>query len=217
MQEHLAACGGCQEEHGRLLALRTGIRAEAPYYRAPAHLRQQVGAALRHAGPQTAGPWRWIAMAAALLLAVSLAWNISEFQSRSTLLAQDVLTSHIRSLMGAHLTDVPSSDQHTVKPWFNGKLDFSPDVKDFAAEGFPLLGGRLDYIGGRPVAALVYGRRQHVINLFTWPSAGPARVGDLSRNGYHAIHWTSAGMMYWAVSDLGAADLRRFANLWDKL
>jgi anti-sigma factor RsiW len=167
---------------------------------------------------QARGPWRWLAIAAALLLAVSAAWNVALFRSRSSgadLIAESVLSSHVRSLMGAHLLDVPSSDRHTVKPWFNGKLDFSPDVRNFAAQGFPLIGGRIDYVGGRPVAALVYQRRQHIINLFTWPSSAAAGgESEVTHNGYHVLHWNSAGMAWWTVSDLNAGELRQFENLY---
>jgi anti-sigma factor RsiW len=158
-----------------------------------------------------------LAIAAALLLAVSAAWNVALYRSRSSgadLIAESVLSSHVRSLMGTHLLDVPSSDQHTVKPWFNGKLDFSPDVRDFAAQGFPLIGGRIDYVGGRPVAALVYQRRQHIINLFTWPSAAADGEPDVTHNGYHVRHWNSGGMAWWAVSDLNPGELRQFENLY---
>jgi anti-sigma factor RsiW len=153
--EHLASCTACAGVHAQLLELRAGIRAQAPYYRAPAALRERIQVSLRHKERKDARPvnpsWRWIAIAAAILLAVSAAWNIALFRSRTSspdLIAQDVLSSHVRSLIGTHLLDVPSSDQHTVKPWFNGKLDFSPDVRDFAAHGFPLIGGRIDYVDG---------------------------------------------------------------------
>ena len=136
-------------------------------------------------------------------------------QSRTdNLLAQEVVSSHIRSMMLNHLVDVPSSDQHTVKPWFNGKLDFAPEVKDFADQGFPLAGGRLDYIDNRTVAALVYQRRKHSINLFIWPSPGaPINPQQFSVNGYHIIHWTKSGASYWAVSDVNSTDLSEFAEL----
>src|SRR5438094_10648043 len=116
--------------------------------------------------------------------------------------------------MANHLTDVPSSDQHTVKPWFNGKLDFSPPVVDLAPQAFPLVGGRLDYLDGRAVAALVYRHRQQPINVYIAPSAKkdmPAQA--LDRQGYHIVHWTSHGMDYWAVSDLAEDELARFARL----
>jgi anti-sigma factor RsiW len=219
--EHLASCSSCAGVHAQLLELRAGIRTHAPYYRAPAGLRQRIQVSVRQADRQAdrhaPAFWRWIAIAAAILLAVSAAWNIALFRSRTSsadLIAQDVLSSHVRSLMGVHLLDVPSSDQHTVKPWFNGKLDFSPDVRDFAAQGFPLIGGRIDYVGGRPAAALVYQRRKHIINVFTWPSAATDGGPEPDRNGYHVVHWDTSGMSWWAVSDLNVGELRQFENLY---
>ena len=219
--EHLASCSSCAGVHAQLLELRAGIRAHAQYYRAPAGLRERIQVSVRQADRRADRPatgfWRWMAIAAAILLAVSAAWNIALFPSRSSrvdLIARDVLSSHVRSLMGEHLLDVPSSDQHTVKPWFNGKLDFSPDVRDFAAQGFPLIGGRIDYVVGRPVAALVYQRRKHIINVFTWPSDATDGGPELGRNGYHVVHWNTSGMSWWAVSDLNVGELRRFEDLY---
>jgi anti-sigma factor RsiW len=150
----------------------------------------------------------------------SVAWNIVLLRPRPAedRIAENIFADHIRSLIGTHLMDVVSTDQHTVKPWFAGKLDFSPVVKDLSSEGFPLAGGRIEYISGRRVAALIYYRRKHVINLFMWPESGvgqaPTRSAALiTRNGYHLLHWTSGSMMYWAVSDVSARDLKAFRNL----
>jgi anti-sigma factor RsiW len=122
-------------------------------------------------------------------------------------MATEVVSSHVRSMMASHLTDVTSTDQHTVKPWFDGKVDFAPPVTDLAAQGFPLLGGRLDYLGGHPVAALVYGRRKHVINLFVWPQSGDRPPREVTLRGYHTVHGVKNGMEYWAVSDVNPQDL----------
>jgi anti-sigma factor RsiW len=134
--------------------------------------------------------------------------------SREERLVQEVASSHIRSLQWKHLVDVPSSDKHVVKPWFNGKLDFSPPVPVPSTEAFPLLGGRLDYLDGRPVAALVYKRREHVINVFLWP--GPANADTPprreTRQGYQLIHWSRAGMNCWVVSDLAPGELNELAE-----
>jgi anti-sigma factor RsiW len=219
---HLETCNSCTAVNSRLQNLRTAIRAQAPYYTAPAHLQQRIRTGLRQAADRERPPqWfakPWLAIAASILLAVSLGWNLALFRSLNSSrdnISQEVLSSHVRSLMGTHLLDVPSSDQHTVKPWFNGKLDFSPDVKDLASQGFKLIGGRLEYLNNRSVAVLVYQRRQHVINLFVWPATGS---GDGDRtfrwNGYNGISWTKAGMTYWAVSDLNSTELQQFANLY---
>jgi anti-sigma factor RsiW len=154
-------------------------------------------------------------MAASLLLVASAAWNLVLLRSRvdpQQLVASDVLSAHLRSLAGTHLLDVPSSDQHTVKPWFGGKLDFSPPVKD--VPGFPLLGGRLEYFDGHAAAALVYGRRNHIVNLFVWPSATPAPETSQTRNGYHMRSWSANGMTFWAVSDLNETELGDFVSAY---
>lgn len=218
-EEHLANCQSCSETHARLRDQKAAIRSGAPYYTAPAQLERSVRDALRSTAGRNVS-WRWLAIAASILLAISVAWNIRLSQRRTTqndLLAQNILSDHIRALMGTHLLDVPSSDRHTVKPWFDGKLDFSPEVKDFAPQGFALIGGRLDYMADRTVAALVYQRRRHVINVFTWPSdASPAPQSHFSRNGYNMVHWSQGGMTYWAVSDIPVSELEQFENLYEK-
>jgi anti-sigma factor RsiW len=162
--------------------------------------------------------WLWAGLAAACAV-FTLALGLALVKSRpadgdAKLVAAEVIASHVRSLMGNHLLDVPSTDQHTVKPWFDGRLDFSPKVTDFASEGFRLIGGRLDYIGGRPVAALVYQHGQHAINLFTWPAQEPEMKPTVSpsEKGYQSIHWSQAGMTYWAVADVPESTLRQFAQ-----
>lgn len=200
---HLATCLACM------------MRTNARYYEAPVGLEQKIRQSLRDE-ISTSMPWRWMAIAAAALLVASVTWNVVQYRSRvdpQEVLAANVLSAHVRSLEGTHLLDVPSSDQHTVKPWFNGKLDFAPNVKPL--DGFPLLGGRLEYFEGRQAAALIYGRRNHTINLFTWPSVAAPELNE-TRNGYHLIAWSSGGMTFWAVSDLNEAELREFVTLYRK-
>ena len=128
-------------------------------------------------------------------------------------LTEELISSHVRSLQVDHLADVISSDRHTVKPWFNGKLDFSPPIIDLAPQGFPLVGGRLDYLDGRTVAVLIYRRNQHPINLYIWSSTDKdAKPQVQSRQGYHLIRWTASGMNYWAVSDLTTNELEFFVT-----
>jgi anti-sigma factor RsiW len=190
------------------------VGAHARYYEAPAALEQKIRASLRReAAPNM--PWRWIAIAASILLAVSAVWNFTLLRSRVAprqLLAENVLSAHLRSLNGTHLLDVPSTDQHTVKPWFAGKLDFSPPVKE--VDGFPLLGGRLEYFEGHSAAALVYGRRAHIVNLFVWPSITSTPESSQTRNGYQMRTWYGNGMTFWAVSDLNPAELADFVSIY---
>jgi anti-sigma factor RsiW len=228
IDQHLSACQSCAFIHARLNGLGINLRTLAPRYDAPAHLRAQVLGSLQRAAKPTPG-WRsfvgsrrWMAsawaMAATALLTVSISWNVMQLRSLKNAggaVAGEIVSSHVRSLIGDHLLDVPSTDQHNVKPWFNGKLDYSPEVKDFAASDFPLVGGRVDYIDHRPVAALVYKRRQHVINLFVWPSSSPL-AAPRSVSGFNLDAWSEAGMNYCAISDLNQAELLQFADLYQQ-
>jgi anti-sigma factor RsiW len=233
VQSHLDGCPGCAREHAAQRSLRCALRDEALYFRAPVGLETRVRAALGTQRATERGPGRlgammaflqmrraWLPAAAAVaVLAVSVTtiWKVGvppRGESADNL-GQEVVADHVRSLMAGHLTDVPSSDHHTVKPWFNGRLDFSPPVKDLKEEGFALVGGRLEYLAGRPVAALVYQRRLHVINLMTWPAPGdPDRPpAAATHQGYHVLHWTQGGMNYWAVSDLNEDEMKQFVGL----
>jgi len=222
MERHFHDCPACSGAHERLRTMRSAIAASAPYFRPPSGLEGRLRSRLREAAEVDARPprarhtWQWVAIAAAAVLIAALSITVAtRHASGADLLAQDVLGSHVRSLMAAHLTDVPSTDQHTVKPWFNGKLDFSPLVGNFPDQGFPLVGGRLDYLDKRPVAALVYRRRQHVVNLFVWPARNQSdsTAAQTELQGYHLLHWTKAGMTYWAVSDLNTAELKQLTDL----
>jgi anti-sigma factor RsiW len=193
------------------------------YHEAPARLERQVRVALREARRTESGrgfalrrySWVGAAAAAVLFLAIIVKDVLPPGSSAGEVTAREVVDEHLRSLTGNHLTDVLSSNQHTVKPWFDGRLDFTPPVKDLGQEGFPLVGGRLDYLDNRPVAALVYRRRQHIVNLFIAPAehAPDARPTSQARAGYNIAHWTKSGMTYWAVSSVSAAELGKFARL----
>ena len=229
--EHLASCATCARDYEAVLNTVKTLREGLVRYRAPDVLRARVRAALREERVETApvlrGDWRasWHAVAAALVIAVgssgltllAAGGGRRAEPAVAEVVADEVLASHIRSLMPEHLTDVRSSDQHNVKPWFNGRLDFSPAVPRLDDQGFPLLGGRLDYVHGRPVAVVVYGRRQHVINVFSWPTdSGRDVVADpapVARHGYNMLRWRRGGVEYWVASDLNAAELQQFVGL----
>ncbi|HTM01593.1 MAG TPA: anti-sigma factor [Candidatus Omnitrophota bacterium] len=222
--EHVRSCGACAAELERQRRLRDGLRRGLEYHQAPAALRARVVRDLNAATPRSgwlglgAGwAWQWVGAAAAFVLVAGGAWLAGSQSTiaESNAIVGDVVTGHVRSLMAGHLTDVASTDQHTVKPWFAGKLDFSPPVTDFAAEGYPLIGGRLDYLHGRSVAALVYERHKHVINVFVWPTTenGEAMTRSVTRQGFHVIHGRKESMAYWIVSDLNAEELEQFARL----
>jgi anti-sigma factor RsiW len=223
VEAHLNDCAACAREEANLRALHAALDNSALYHEAPAQLARKVRTALRDARRTEAGrrwafrrySWAGAAAAAVLVIAILVRGVLPPGSSTGELTAREVVDDHLRSLTGNHLTDVLSSNQHTVKPWFDGRLNFTPPVADFGPDGFPLVGGRLDYLDNRPVAAVVYRRRQHVINLFISPAAHQADTAPESqvRAGYNIIHWTRAGMAYWAVSSVNATELAQFAQL----
>jgi anti-sigma factor RsiW len=225
VEEHLEDCFACSQALRNLQSLKSSLHDESLYFNPPAHLQASIRAAIREADRPSPSirriPWGMMGLAAALVLALGVVWLIGRSFSAGTkssgevALAQSVVSSHVRSLMANHLSDVESSDKHTVKPWFDGKLDFSPPVQDLAAQGFPLLGGRLDYLENRPVAALVYGRQKHIINLLVWPATNAPAAGGAPTaiQGYNIVHWNAGDMTYWAVSDLNTVELQQFAQL----
>lgn len=225
IQQHLDGCPSCTDALGGMRELGERLRAEAPYYRAPDSLRARVSqAAWSDAGRGRVNGRRigvtapaWLAAAAAVMVVVGGTWLFTSLrrQEGPGSIEREVVSSHIRSLMASHLTDIVSTDQHTVKPWFNGKLDFSPPVSDLSTSGYPLIGGRLDYVHGRPVAGLVYQHRKHLINVFVWPDerAADSETPARTQQGYHVIHETRGGIAYWIVSDLNSEELSAFARL----
>jgi anti-sigma factor RsiW len=231
IEHHLQDCPECARVHESLQALRSGLSAEALYYAAPRGLRVRLRASPRRSPPvsqptRCVTSWRWIGFAAAAAL-LFLGWGLGQIvhlpsasanvpmSAAHSRLAQDVVASHVRSLMAAHLVDVPSDNRHVVKPWFIGKVDVAPDVKDdLTVEGFTLVGGRLDYFGNRPVAAIVYRKDKHFINLFLSRSE-PDEVETLQTanvQGYELRHWAQDGVSCWVVSDLNAMDLNEFVK-----
>ena len=212
LREHVMACAACRRQLAEREALTKLVRG-APYYSAPDRLRARVLAqSSRSNSVRRVLPW-----AAAAVLALSVGAGMTLWPSASSggnVIADEVVSDHVRSLMANHLFDVQSTDQHTVKPWFLGKLDFSPPVVDLASIGFPLVGGRLDYIGGRPVAALVYQRQKHTINVFVAPELDDAFARGFAPavRGFNIKHWTHGGISFWAVSDLNDAELSELAK-----
>jgi mycothiol system anti-sigma-R factor len=244
-EEHLRGCPKCEQAYGVETAMAHAISQAAPYYKAPLELRERIQVSLREAigaparrvapaddsfpvrRPEAVRravffdkPWNWLALAAAIALAAIVA---SSFLPRprqpgaEQFLATQLIASHVRSLMADHLTDVASSDQHTVKPWLDVNLDFAAPVVDLSGDGFPLIGGRLDYLDNHSVAALVYQRRKHFINLFIWPTT-PADSKEqkmVEREGYHLVHWADGDFTYWAVSDVSVGDLQNFQQVFE--
>jgi anti-sigma factor RsiW len=226
-ERHLESCPDCE---GRLAAeekLRRALVGAQLYARAPETLRKKLQISLpmaavppyvRDPKPSAEKSWRWLAIAASVILAVLLGTHYMEELNRYSqqqAMAAVIVDAHLRSLQPGHLEDVISTDQHTVKPWFDGKIDFAPPVRDFAGDGFPLLGGRLDVLEGRTAAALVYGRRKHIVNVFvTKTQPGDASDGAGELQGYRWVAWQQNGFTFTAVSDTAYADLDQLKELF---
>ncbi len=232
VERHLATCADCMHELERLQALKQLVGQTGVRWRTPDHVRAQVLAAVareaqtqeraqQRQSVQAAGAgakllgWirQWLFVPSLAALAASLFLVMGPLQNNSASLQDEIVAGHVRSLLANHLTDVATSDQHTVKPWFNGRIDFSPPVVDLAPQGFPLVGGRVDYIGGRVVAALIYRRNGHLINIFIWPASAVATTTS-SRDGYNMTSWSRDGLMFSAVSDVSADDLARLRDVF---
>jgi anti-sigma factor RsiW len=224
LQIHLEGCDGCTDASRRRPPTSELIDDASLYFRAPAALRERITEDIRRsqAREREQAPRRrprflfsWpLSFASGAALTALLAILVFQIgHDGGDALQRELVSSHVRSLMADHLTDVPSSDKHTVKPWFDGRLDFAPPVPDFEPQGFSLVGGRLDYISGRSAAALVYKRRQHLINLFVFDGESAESEGTLELHGYNLVHWNLNGMSFWAVSDLNPEELHQFAKL----
>ncbi|HXM83406.1 MAG TPA: anti-sigma factor [Burkholderiales bacterium] len=230
IDEHLASCDACKKTFAQQFALQSGVRKHAMYYTAPGTLTERIRGAISRTVTETSANsvkphWQWplfqrFQLGAAVAATALVSWIVAiqyNTPSEAEFLAEQVIASHARSTLTTHLADVSTSDEHTVKPWLSSKLDFSPPVTDLTGAGFPLVGGRLDYLDNRPVAALVYGHRQHVINLFVWPDRRSGRslpMESLSKHGYNVLHWINGGMAFWAISDLNATEMRAFAEAY---
>jgi anti-sigma factor RsiW len=224
VRRHIAGCNACAEKLEELRAMQAAIRTKLTYHRAPPGLAARIGAALpREVAPAPSRPWfRMPAFSfgamgfASALAGVALTLLVMSSQDNMPReVMQDVIGSHIRSLQADHLTDVATSDQHTVKPWLSARLDVSPPVLELKDQGFPLVGGREDYVDGHPTAVVVYRHDKHVINLFAWASSvkGNEALRTESRQGFNVVTWRRGGITYYAVSDVEADQLQKFADL----
>jgi anti-sigma factor RsiW len=230
VEAHVADCRGCADKLEAFRAMRAAMAEAHLKEKAPVHLRNRIEAALTSApvgAGGRAGSWLTLprpsrrtffggfALGSALSAAVAASLVIAVLGAgEDRRIAGEMVSAHLRSLQGSHLTDVETSDQHTVKPWFNGKLGVAPPVVDLTAQGFTLVGGRLDYVDGEAVAAVVYKRRKHLINLFVGPLAGGERRGTKTTmvQGFNVCHWAQAGLDFWAVSDINADELAEFSR-----
>jgi mycothiol system anti-sigma-R factor len=222
-EHHLEGCRECTTALGAEESLRSSLQRSSLYENAPAALRKKIRAGLDAATAPSGGfripAWRWLAVATSILIVAFVSWfawpRFQNSAASAPFTAAEIIDAHVRSLQPGHLMDIASTDQHTVKPWFDGKLAFVPPVKDFADEGFSLIGGRLDVLAGQNVAALVYSRRKHVINVFVLPTKEPDTPIHPPglRQGYQWRHWRRQGMEYCAISDISDSDLYELAQL----
>jgi anti-sigma factor RsiW len=217
---HVMGCASCLAELEAIQAMRSAFRINLPVYRAPPALAARIASALPREAPppKSRQPFRFGFAGAAMaggFAGVAMTLAVTRLTPAPDPLVADVVADHVRSMMADHLTDVPTSDQHTVKPWLSAHLDLSPVVKDFVAEGYPLVGGRLDYVDGHRAAAIVYRRNKHVINLFAFVSddQSDATPHLVSRDGFNVVRWRVGGLTYIAVSDVEAAQLLAFVRL----
>lgn len=224
VEAHMASCRSCAREVQSWKEVRAAIQGSDLYYHAPLSLEEKVRKLAPRNLQSGRAPWfsrlLWAGSGAAFATAILLLAFVATRPPRpigDSAIEYDFVESHVRSLMSDHLTDVVSTDRHTVKPWFDGKIDYAPPVQDFAQQGYPLAGGRLDYVEGRKVAVLVYHRALHVINLYVWPEDGAAITispgGVTTIRGYNAVSWENNGFHFCAVSDLNTTELRDFAKL----
>jgi anti-sigma factor RsiW len=214
VEAHVARCDGCREELERIQAVRSLLAAEDVRYRAPEALNRRI-AALPELSPARRAPRlpSWLAPGVVGALAASLAMISFVTPATTAAVDQELVSSHVRSLQPGHLTDVQTTNQHIVKPWFNGRIDFAPPVPELADKGFPLVGGRLDSIDGKTVAAIVYKRRLHTVNLFVWPADG-AGERSFAKDGFAVREWSRNGLRFAAVSDIPAAELGQFEAMF---
>lgn len=216
---HLETCAACGAEALALTEQRRLWQEKLTRHRAPPELAAQIRAALPRADTAAARgrPVAWWARTTALAASLAVAALVGDWwgtrAARADSLLAELTAVHTRARLTGHVIDVESSDRHTVKPWFAGRVDFAPNVPDLAAQGFPLAGGRLERVGGRTVAALVYTRRKHSIDLLVWSGAPAALAGAGSRAGYALLGWQAGGLNYVAISDVAADDLAAFEEL----
>jgi anti-sigma factor RsiW len=235
VERHLQQCEDCRRDYNDYQALHTAIRGDSLYFQTPELFQKRIQDSLRNKAPAPglsnarrlaptsarAIPWSWLSAAAILLFAFFGIWGVTRFWSPiagQTGIAQQVVDSHVRSLMANHLVDVPFSDQHNIVPWFEGKLAFSPPVINLTPQGFTLVGGRIDYVDNQPVAAIVYKCGNRVINFFVWPATQSGSTADTTTtlHGYNLVSWRAYGMNCWAVSDANLDTLHQFAQLIDQ-